>query len=393
MPISQLDNQSLKEKPTLVFVATTPFSANAALRTHLLALVKAHEVTLCVNTTAYPLVEELAHAVHICHIDIVRKIAPWQDLLALYQLFRCFKEIRPATVHSVTPKAGLLAMIAARLSGVQLRFHTYTGQVWATRTGIGRALLKGIDRLIALSASQVFADGFSQCRFLEDEGIVRRGGVTILGQGSIAGVDLARFRPDPLARAALRHQTGVADIVPVFLFVGRIVRDKGVFDLVQAFAALNAKHGLWELWVVGPDEDGLQTTLKAEGDRLGARIRWLGPTLVPERYMAAADVFVLPSYREGFSTVIIEAAACGIATIGSRINGVVDAIVEESTGCLVTTGDIKELTQVMERMGSDRKLLSDMGQAAKTRAVDNFSSSTVSAAWLSFYSSVLKNKA
>jgi glycosyltransferase involved in cell wall biosynthesis len=214
----------------------------------------------------------------------------------------------------------------------------------------------------------------------------------MLGQGSIAGVDLARFRPDPVARVALRHETGVDDAVPVFLFVGRIVRDKGVFDLVEAFASLNAKHGLWELWMVGPDEDGLQTSLKFEGERLGARIRWFGPTPVPERYMAAADVFVLPSYREGFSTVIIEAAACGIPTIGSRINGVVDAIVEESTGCLVTKGDTRELTQVMERIGSDRKVLSDMGQAAKSRAINNFSSSTVSAAWLSFYSSVLNNK-
>jgi glycosyltransferase involved in cell wall biosynthesis len=283
-------------------------------------------------------------------------------------------------------------MMAAWLSGVDFRFHTFTGQVWATKTGIARELLKGIDRLIALCASRVFADGLSQCRFLEDEGIVRRGGVTMLGQGSIAGVDLARFRPDPVARVALRHETGVADAVPVFLFVGRIVRDKGVFDLVEAFASLNAKHGLWELWMVGPDEDGLQTSLKVEGERLGARIRWFGPTPVPERYMAAADVFVLPSYREGFSTVIIEAAACGIPTIGSRINGVVDAIVEESTGCLVNKADIRELAQVMERIGSDRKVLSDMGQAAKSRAVNNFSSSTVSAAWLSFYSSVLNNK-
>lgn len=390
--MSQLDQPSSNMKQSLVFVATTPFSVNAALRTHLLALVKVHEVTLCVNTTAYPLVEELAHAVRVRHIDIVRKIAPWQDLKALYQLFRCFREIRPATVHSVTPKAGLLAMMAAWLSGVDFRFHTFTGQVWATRTGIARELLKGIDRLIALCASRVFADGLSQCRFLEDEGIVRRGGVTMLGQGSIAGVDLARFRPDPVARVALRHQTGAADAVPVFLFVGRIVRDKGVFDLVEAFASLNAKYGLWELWMVGPDEDGLQTSLKVEGERLGARIRWFGPTPVPECYMAAADVFVLPSYREGFSTVIIEAAACGIPTIGSRINGVVDAIVEESTGCLVTKGDTRELTQVMERIGSDRKVLSDMGQAAKSRAINNFSSSTVSAAWLSFYSSVLNNK-
>ena len=380
-------------KQSLVFVATTPFAVNAFLRTHLLALAETYEVTLCVNTTAYPLVDDVARAVQVRHIDIARKIAPGQDLRALFQLLRSFREIRPATVHSLTPKAGLLAMLAGLLAGVPWRFHTFTGQVWANKNGVGKLLLKGIDRLIALCASQVFADSASQCRFLETERVVRRDGVTVLGQGSVAGVDLARFRPDPAARAALRTETGVADVVPVFIFVGRLVRDKGVFDLVEAFAMLNAKHGQWELWMVGPDEDSLQASLQAEGERLGARIRWFGPTPTPERYMAAADVFVLPSYREGFGSVVIEAAACGIPTIAYRIDGVVDAIIENHTGCFVAKGNIEELAQAMERLGSEPEMLSDLGDAARRRAVEDFSSSTVSAAWLAFYGSVLKETA
>ncbi|NBR30064.1 MAG: glycosyltransferase family 1 protein, partial [Betaproteobacteria bacterium] len=369
----------------LVFVATTPFAVNAFLRTHLLALAETHDVTLCVNTTAYPLVDDVARAVRVRHIDIARKISPWQDLRALFQLLHCFWEIRPATVHSLTPKAGLLAMLAGWLARVPWRFHTFTGQVWATKTGIGRSVLKGIDRLIAMCASRVFADSASQCRFLEAEGVVRYGGVNVLGQGSMAGVDLARFRPDPAARAALRAETGVADAVPVFLFVGRLVRDKGIFDLVEAFATLNVRHGQWELWMVGPDEDGLQASLQAEGERLGARIRWFGPTPTPERYMAAADVFVLPSYREGFGSVVIEAAACGIPTITYRIDGVVDAIIENHTGCFVAKGNIEELAQAMERLGSDPDMSRNLGEAARRRAVEGFSSSAVSAAWLAFY--------
>lgn len=377
-------------KRPLVFVATTPFAVNAFLRTHLLALAEIHEVTLCVNTTAYPLVDAVARAVRVRHIDIARKIALWQDLCALFQLMRCFREIRPATVHSLTPKAGLLAMLAGWLAQVPWRFHTFTGQVWANKTGVGKLLLKGIDRLIALFASQVFADSASQCRFLEKERVVRRDGATVLGRGSVAGVDLARFRPDPAMRAVLRAETGVTDAVPVFLFVGRLVRDKGVFDLIQAFAALGARHAQWELWMVGPDEEGLQVGLQTEGERLGARIRWFGSTPTPERFMAAADVFVLPSYREGFGSVIIEAAACGIPTIAYRIEGVVDAIVENHTGCFVAKGNIEELAQAMERLGSDPEMLSDLGNSAHRRAVEDFSSSAVSAAWLAFYGSVLK---
>lgn len=376
-------------KSSLVFIATTPFAVNAFLRTHLRALADNHDVTLCVNTLAYPLVDEIARSVRVRHIDIARKISPWQDLRALFQLVRCFREIQPSTVHSITPKAGLVSMLAGWLAQVPWRFHTFTGQVWATKSGFRRTLLKGIDRIIALLASRVFADSASQCRFLEDEGVVRPGGVSMLGQGSVAGVDLARFHPDSATRAALRAEISVAESVPVFLFVGRLVRDKGVFDLIKAFAKLNARHGKWELWMVGPDEESLQSTLRAEGERLGTRIRWFGPTPSPERYMAAADVFALPSYREGFGSVIIEAAACGIPTIAYRIDGVVDAIVEGSTGYLVEKGDVSAFAEVMEQLGSDpnRRLL--LGQLARQRAVADFSSSKVSAAWLAFYGAIL----
>lgn len=380
-------------RQSLVFVATTPFAVNAFLRPHLLALAETHDVTLCVNTTAYPLVEEVAHAVRVRHIHIARKIAPWQDLRALLQLLRCFLEIQPATVHSMTPKAGLLAMLAGYLAGVPLRFHTFTGQVWATRTGITRFLLKGIDGLIVRCASRIFTDSASQCRFLEDEGVVRRGGVTVLGPGSVAGVNLARFRPDPAARLTLRIETGVSDAVPVFLFVGRLVRDKGVFDLVEAFAKLNAQHKHWELWMVGPDEEGLQVMLQEEGQRRGARIRWFGPTSEPEKFMAAADVFVLPSYREGFGSVIIEAAACGIPSIVYRIDGVIDAIVDGRTGLFVDKADIQGLSDAMNRLGAESSTRKTLGEAAYLRASSEFSSTSVSTAWIDFYSAVLRGNA
>jgi glycosyltransferase involved in cell wall biosynthesis len=239
----------------------------------------------------------------------------------------------------------------------------------------------------------VFADSASQCHLLEKEGIVRPGGVTILGNGSIAGVDLARFRPDPVVRNALRAEAGIADEVPVFLFVGRLVRDKGVFDLVEAFAALSALHEHWELWMVGPDEDGLQSTLQAAGDRLGGCIRWFGPTLIPERYMAAADVLVLPSYREGFGSVIIEAAACGIPSIAYRVDGVIDAIVDGCTGLFVDKGDVQCLSDAMNRLGDERSIRKTLGEAAYLRASSEFSSASVSTAWLNFYSFVLRGGA
>lgn len=380
-------------KRSVVFVVTTPFAANAFLRTHLLALAVAHDVTLCVNTTAYPLVEDIAQVVRVRHIDIARKIAPWQDLCTLFQLLRCFREIRPSVVHSMTPKAGLLGMLAATLAGVPRRFHTFTGQVWANKTGGARHLLKAIDRLIAALSSRVFADSASQCRFLEHERVVHRGGVIVLGNGSIAGVDLTRFNSDTAARAALRGDLDIPDDIPVFLFVGRLVRDKGVFDLVEAFALASAEHPQWELWMVGPDEDGLLAALQELGAHFNARIRWFGSTPNPERYMAAADVFVLPSYREGFGSVVIEAAACGIPCIAYRIDGVIDAMVDRKTGVFIEKGNIGDLADAMKWLGSDDSARNTLGEAARARAVRDFSSSAVSAAWLDFYAALFKASA
>jgi len=377
-------------KSSLTFVATTPFAVNAFLRTHLLLLAKTYEVTLCVNTEAYPLEKDIQSSVHVLHIDIARKMALWQDLRALFQLFNCFIKLRPMVVHSMTPKAGMLTMLAGLLARVPWRFHTFTGQVWANKSGMGRFLLKGVDRLIVLAASQVFADSASQCRFLELERVVRSGGVSVLGQGSVAGVDLQRFRPDQNVRQSLRAEFGFGNEIPVFVFVGRMVRDKGVFDLVKGFAMVNVLNPHWELWMVGPDEDGLQVDLSRQAEILGANIRWLGRSFTPERYMAAADVFVLPSYREGFGSAIIEAAACATPTIAYKIDGVMDAVVDGRTGVLIDKGDVSGFAQAMKDLGNSPDKRIRLGQAAFKRAVEDFSSTKVSGEWQAFYDKLLK---
>lgn len=374
-------------KQSLIFVATTPFAVNAFLRTHLLAFSEIHEVTLCVNTAAYPLDKEIALVVRVRHVDIARKIAPSQDLVALFQLLRLFRAIRPTAVHSMTPKAGLLAMLAARLVGVPLRLHTFTGQIWATRNGVVRHFLKSLDRLIALLASNVFADSESQCRLLFEEGVVRDGQIRILGSGSIAGVDIRRFRPNPPNRARLREQLGTEPGTCVFLFVGRLAEDKGVFDLIYAFRELATTMSNVELWVVGPDEDGLLHTLQECATGCDAIIRWLGPTSSPEYFMASADVLLLPSYREGFGSVIIEGAACGIPSIAYRIDGVTDAVVDEYTGLLVELGQISAFASAMERLASHADLRLRLAHQARERATCHFTSVNVTKAWLDFYHS------
>jgi glycosyltransferase involved in cell wall biosynthesis len=378
-------------KQSICFVATTPFAVNAFLSTHLLALAQIYEVTLCVNTTAYPLDPAIACAIRVRHVDIERKISPFPDLLALFQLMYIFGDIRPSAVHSMTPKAGLLAMLTACLVGVPWRIHTFTGQVWANKSGAPRFLMKTVDRLITLCANKVFADSTSQCRFLEENSVGKRGSVQVLGKGSVAGVNLSRFNPNPGARIKLRRELGVSNEDLVFIFVGRLVRDKGVYDLVNAFSLVNAYHPQWRLWMVGPDEDGIRAELEKCALEFGARVSWFGPTPTPEDYLRAADIFVLPSFREGFGSVIIEAAACGVPSVAYRTEGVVDAIIDWQTGLLVDKGDIQALASAMQRLGADQSLRLQLGEAARLRASNVFSSIGVTAAWQTFYLGLLQS--
>lgn len=373
----------------ICFVATTPFAVNAFLLTHMKALADRALVTLCVNRSLYPLSDDIDPRIRVVDFPIAREISPFKDLRAFFTLVSWLRTERVAAVHSITPKAGLLAMLAARLAGIRLRHHTFTGQVWATKSGIARFLLKAFDRLIVYAASQVFADSSSQCRFLEDERVVKPGGISVLGPGSIAGVDVGRFRPDVEMRQQLRVELNSPEDLCVFLFMGRLTRDKGLCDLIEAFAIVAATNPRVELWLVGPDEEDLQEQLEPRSLRGPGRVRWFGQTAQPERYMAGADVLVLPSYREGFGSVVIEAAACAVPTVAYRIDGVIDAVIEERTGLLVEIRSVDAFAAAMLALSLDPARRNQLGRQALDRAAKEFSSSAVTAEWMNFYERVL----
>ena len=372
-------------RATILFVATTPFVVNPFLTTHLMTLSRDYRLVLCVNLDAYELTPRLAGIVEVHNIPFARKIDPVTDIKTLVQLLALMRKVRPDVVHSITPKGGLLAMTAGFLVGVPRRWHTFTGQVWATKSGFPKWFLKSFDRIVATLATNVFADSASQCRLLQDEGVVSKGAISMMGSGSIAGVDLQRFHPDPDSKIKLRQGLGTAPSTCVFLFVGRLARDKGLFDLIHAFKELGHRETAVELWVVGPDEDGLQHDLQAAGADALAPIRWLGPCSNPEQFMSASDVLVLPSYREGFGTVVIEAAACGVPAIAYRIDGIIDAVADGQSGLLVDVGNREKLSETMYALATDIGLRQRLGQQARQRAEKSFSSIRVTKAWQDFY--------
>jgi glycosyltransferase involved in cell wall biosynthesis len=390
MKISDVGKVKKSGQPIIMIVATTPLAVNTFLANHMVALSEEYRIILCTNLEAHKLLPSLMNRIEVNQIPFARKVALGADLKSLFKLIMVVYRIKPEVIHSITPKAGLLGMLTGFILGVPNRWHTFTGQVWATRHGFVRRFLKALDRIIVLVATRVMADSASQCRFLRDEGVVGVEPVVVLGPGSISGVDFKRFCPDTVTRELLRKQLGVNTGVTVFLFIGRLTKDKGMVDLIEAFVEVAREVSELELWVVGPDEEGLMKSLRESAECCDAPIRWVGATVVPEQFMAAADILVLPSYREGFGSVIIEGAACGIPTIAYRIDGVIDAIVDGFSGLLVEVGKPRAFAAAMKTLALDGDLRERLGNYARQRAVRDFSSERITKAWIEFYRSRLK---
>jgi glycosyltransferase involved in cell wall biosynthesis len=377
---------------SICFIVSSPFTVNGFLINHLKELTKLYRVTLCVNLHSYKLSPELNSLdLRIIHVPLERKISLMKDLNAWCALFKIFRNGDFESVHSMTPKAGLLAMSAAFFAEIPNRFHTFTGQIWPTRRGLDRYFFKLIDCLIVRFASYLFADSSSQINFLIEEKVCNLSKIQMLGTGSISGVDLEKFRFNPETRHQLRNKFSIDYDDCIFLFVGRLCKDKGLFDLLEAFSLLSAKYQHVALWILGPDEEQIEAHIKHQFPHLHSIINWIGPTFYPGNWMVAADILVLPSYREGFGTVIIEAASCGLPAIAYRINGVIDAVVDGETGLLVEVGDVLALSKQMEHLVTDPNLRAYLAFSAKKRADSQFSSKVVTKAWLDFYSIFIKN--
>lgn len=373
----------------ICIVVAAPITLKFFLIGHIRALAERAEVTLVADFTPadddFPWPDNVARI----RLPIQRRIAPWSDGANLWSLFRLFRRRAFDIVQSVTPKAGLLAMAAAWMANCPRRIHWFTGQVWVTRAGLMRALLKSADRLTARLATQVLVDSASQRAFLIAQGIVPAPKSAVLARGSICGVDSARFRPDAAARERVRRRHGIAADAVVFLYLGRINRDKGLLDLAHAFAEAGASCPGAHLLLVGPDEDRLRGALAGAAAACADRLHHADITDRPQEYFAAADVFCLPSYREGFGSTILEAAAAGVPAIGSRIYGITDAVVDGETGLLFEAGDTRQLAQSLRTLAGDAGLRRRMGAQARERAVRDFSPAVVTDALLELYGKLL----
>ena len=372
----------------ICIIATVPYALDVFMKPHIAMLSKYYDVVLITNGLEQGVTSMLGKHVRSINVNFSRKVSLWQDVMTLFQLYQIFREERFDLVHSLMPKTGLLAMVSALAAGVPVRIHTFTGQVWANKKGFSRWALKNLDRLIATCASGLLADSFSQRQYLIDHHVANKNKITVLGNGSICGVDLKRFKADEGMRTQIRTTLGILNDDVVYLYLGRLNADKGILDLALAFASLTERLDNIHLVVVGPDESNVSLRLEQVLKTCQPQFHRVDFTDTPERYMACADVFCLPSYREGFGSVIIEAAAAGVPAIASNIYGLADAVENGVTGILHQPKNIGEIKSAMLEMYSQDVRVKFSKQAFE-RTKSLFSSEIVVLAMRNYYQSVL----
>lgn len=371
----------------ICFVTTSPLIVNFFLRPHLLSLVKQFDVTLAVAQPGeVPLLP--LPGIRVEGLCIRRTVAPLSDIVSLLKLVRLFRRHRFVLVHSFGPKAGLLAAVAGRMAGVPFRLHTFTGQVWANQQGFSRKLFRNMDRITAFFATNLLADSASQRQFLINEKTVPAKKITVLASGSVNGVNLERFKPNPRARTSLREALHIDESDRVILFLGRLKRDKGVLDLADIIDSVVSEEPKTFFLFVGPDEECLRKEIQKRASKSSKRIFLLEYTQTPEECLAASDILCLPSYREGFGSVIIEGAACGIPSVASRIYGITDAVVDNVTGLFFQSGDTKDLKNKLLKLVQNPKHCERLGKAARQRAACEFSENMLTDALAELYNNL-----
>lgn len=378
-----------------MFVLTaTRLAIHFFFKPHLKELDKYFDITLAFNPHLDDYLTPLGLPVKELYVPLERKISPWNDLSALFILSRLFWRERFEIVVTVVPKAGLLGMLAAWLTRVPRRVHIFQGEVWASRRGPLRWLLKTIDGLTARLATHVLVVSASELAFLENEGVVPIGKAKVLGPGSICGVDTERFKADPIARAQIRQKFGIPERAIVCVFLGRLTFDKGLVELVKAFVLIASRQtDLW-LLLAGPDEEKMRIRLRElVPDEMNQRMLFSEFTQNPEQILAASDFLCLPSHREGFGMVIIEAAALGVPAIGTRIHGVTDAIEDGQTGLLVPLGDVEALAKAITLWCENPQELALYSKAARERVISKFEQQKIVANYVEYFLEIFPRKA
>ncbi len=343
-----------------------------------LKFMSAHFNVLAVSSPG-PLLEEVAEheGVQTTPVAMTRAITPVQDIKALWLLYRLFKKEKPVIVHSHTPKAGLLGMMAGKLAGVPIRLHTVAGLPLMETTGQKRKVLEWVERLTYRCATKVYPNSNNLAQFILQNKFCKKDKIKVLGNGSSNGIDTQFFQSTPELEAtaqALREKLQIKESDFVFVFIGRLVKDKGIEELVAAFSELKAKHPHAKLLLVGPYEperdpisESVEKTISSDKDMV-----CVGFQQDVRPYLLISQALAFPSYREGFPNVPMQAGCFHLPAIVTNINGCNEIIEHEKNGLIIPVKDAAALQKAMETLLTNQSLYLHLKANARRLIVERY---------------------
>lgn len=374
-------------KDKIIRATTVPLSLDVFCNGMLKELSEKYEVVALSSPGEELDVVREREGVRTIAVSMSRHISLLNDCKSLWNLFRVFRKEKPRMVHSMTPKAGLLCMVAAWMARVPVRIHTFTGLVFPTATGITKRILMTTDWLTCACATHVIPEGQGVKNDLLNNGITKKP-LKVLGYGNVRGIDLVRYdRTEEVEEAASKIRK---DGVVTFVAVGRLVGDKGVNEIVEAFVKLNKENPSTRLILVGPEERELDPLKPHVLDLISScdAIECVGMQKDVRPWFAASDVAILASYREGFPNVVIEAGAMGLPQIVTDINGAREIIENGRNGVVIPPKDADSLYDAMKKM-IDPEYRQALAKEARIMVSERFEQSYVRKCLYDFYDSIM----
>lgn len=365
--------------PKLIRITTSPLSLHSLLSNQM-KYMKEHGFDVIMVSSKGKEWPQLIQNEGCAHriVPMAREIAPFKDLVSLWRLYRLFRKEKPDIVHSHTPKAGLLAMLAAKFAGVRIRIHTIAGLRFMTSTGFKRKLLVFMEKLTGKAAQHVWPNSYSLLSYVKQHKLVKNKKLSVIGHGSSNGVDLNRFSVSALKPEriqAIKELIRYDDQLNYLLNMGRIVKDKGVEELTQVFTNLYDDNPQLRLLILGQFEDKLDPISEEARKTINTHpgiihIDWSHEV---EYFMHLSHLMVHASYREGFPNTLLQAGAMNCPIVCSAIEGSVDIVSKGETGLLFQPGDAKDLQEKLSFALSHLPLMKEYAGNLRKKVEEKFS--------------------
>ncbi|WP_396146821.1 glycosyltransferase family 4 protein [Flavobacterium sp.] len=360
----------------IIRTATVSISLDILLKGQLAFLKEHYEVVAVSGQDVHLENVDNREGVRTIPVAFQRQISPFKDFVSLIKLYKVLRKEKPLIVHSITPKAGLLSMLAAYFAGVPIRIHTFTGLIFPYKKGFLHHLLLFLDKILCRFATHIIPEGEGVKKDLVAFKVTKKP-LKVIANGNVNGIDLDFFNPNKVSQIEqenLKQQLHIAASDFVFVFVGRLVSDKGINELVAAFTNLCKQNSNCKLLLVGPFENELDPLNRETLDLISSNksIITVGFQDDVRPYLAISNVFVFPSYREGFPNVVLQAGAMNLPCIVTDISGSNEIIISNETGIIIPVKNEIAIFDAMQLLFHDNDLFQKLQSKSRVNIVSRF---------------------